>query len=274
MLTALQGGAVGQFRHGTTVGTNAIIQRNGACTGLITTTSFRDVLLAERASRPDLYDSDWDPPPPLVPRSAIFTVEERMDYRGEVVPPLAEDEVRETARALGARGVQAAAICFINSFVNPDHERRALAIVREQLPGVYSCASNAIVPEIREFERTSTTVVNAYLGPLLATYLARLDEILSGHALQGGVLVTHSGGGLIAHRRQAARLRACGSRGWPPASWVALPSRAASAGTTSSPSTWGERAPTSRSSSTARRSCAPSGTRSSTFRSRSRRLTS
>ena len=197
VLATLEGAAIGQFRHGTTLGTNAIIQRSGARTGLITTAGFRDVLLAARASRPDLYDSEWDPPPPLVPRSDIVTVTERMDYRGEVVTPLAEDDVRDVARALGERGVQAVAICFINSFINPAHERRALEIVREELPDLYSCASSAIVPEIREFERTSTTVVNAYLGPLLATYLHRLDEILSDHALQGGVLVTHSGGGLM-----------------------------------------------------------------------------
>ncbi len=197
VLESLEGGAVGQFRHGTTVGTNAIIQRNGACTGLITTHGFRDVLLAARASRPDLYDSDWDPPPSLIPRSRIVTVEERVDYRGEVVVPLAEDGVRDAARSLGRLGVDAVAICFINSFINPSHEQRALEIVRDELPDAFACASSAIVPEIREFERTSTTVVNAYLGPLLASYLQRLEEILEGHALTGGVLVTHSGGGLM-----------------------------------------------------------------------------
>jgi N-methylhydantoinase A len=212
VLESLEGSAVGQFRHGTTVGTNAIIQRNGARTGLITTAGFRDVLLAARASRPDLYDSDWDPPPALVPRSHILTVEERVDYRGEIVAPLSEDSVREAARALGRLGVEAVAICFINSFVNPSHEQRALEIVREELGDVYSCASSAIVPEIREFERTSTTVVNAYLGPLLASYLQRLEEILAGHSLTGGVLVTHSGGGLMSSRSASeAPARVCQS---------------------------------------------------------------
>ena len=212
VLETLEGGAVGQFRHGTTVGTNAIIQRNGATTGLITTSGFRDVLLAARASRPDLYDSDWDPPPALVPRSRILTVEERVDYRGEVVVPLSEDSVREAARSLGRLGADAVAICFINSFVNPAHERRALEIVGEELPDAFSCASSAIVPEIREFERTSTTVVNAYLGPLLATYLERLEEILSAHSLKGGVLVTHSGGGLMSSESASeAPARVCQS---------------------------------------------------------------
>ena len=212
VLDALDGGAVAQFRHGTTVGTNAIIQRSGARTGLITTSGFRDVLLAARASRPDLYDSDWDPPPSLVPRSQILTVEERVDYRGEVVVPLSEASVREAARSLGRLEVEAIAICFINSFVNPSHERRALEIVREELPEAYSCASSAIVPEIREFERTSTTVVNAYLGPLLATYLQRLEEILSSYSLKGGVLVTHSGGGLMSSQAASeAPARVCQS---------------------------------------------------------------
>ena len=212
VLETLEGSAVTQFRHGTTVGTNAIIQRNGATTGLITTAGFRDILLAARASRPDLYDSDWDPPPSLVPRSRILTVEERVDYRGEVVLPLSEDGVREAARSLGRLGADAVAICFINSFVNPSHERRALEIVRDELPDVYSCASSAIVPEIREFERTSTTVVNAYLGPLLASYLHRLEEILSGYSLKGGVLVTHSGGGLMSSESASeAPARVCQS---------------------------------------------------------------
>src|SRR5207253_2541408 len=125
VLDALGGATISQFRHGTTVGTNAIIQRTGARTGLITTAGFRDVLLAARASRPDLYNSDWDPPRALIPRRDILTVPERVDYRGAVVVPLDEDGVRAAVRTLRARGVEALAICFLNSFINGEHELRA-----------------------------------------------------------------------------------------------------------------------------------------------------
>src|SRR3954452_15806684 len=115
-------GRISQFRHGTTVGTNAIIERRGAVTGLITTGGFRDILLAGRANKPDLYDSDWDPPAPLVPRERIVGVTERVDYAGREVTPLAEDEVRAAARALAEQGVEAIAICFLNAFMNGAHE--------------------------------------------------------------------------------------------------------------------------------------------------------
>ena len=200
---ALRGlGAAGivDFRHGTTVGTNAIIQRKGARIGLITTRGFRDVLLAARASRSDLYDSIWDPPPPLVARRDILTVTERLDYLGRTVTPLNTGEVREAIGVLRDRGVEAVAVCFLNSFVNPAHELQALEIVAEEAPEVFACASSKVVPEIREFERTSTTVVNAYLGPPMATYLRGLDDLLEAHDYESDVLITHSGGGLMTSR--------------------------------------------------------------------------
>jgi N-methylhydantoinase A len=190
-----------QFRHATTVGTNAIIERGGATTGLLTTEGFRDVLLAGRANKPDLYDSEWDPPPPLVPRGRIFGIPERVDYAGQVVKPLDTAAVEAAAAQLRELGVEAVAICFLNSFMNPSHEAETKRIVEEALPGAFVCASHEVLPEIREFERTSTTVANAYLGPSMSSYLAKLTNLLSAGPesarLAGELLVSHSGGGLM-----------------------------------------------------------------------------
>ena len=196
-LRGLGSATIVDFRHGTTVGTNAIIQRKGARIGLITTRGFRDILLAARASRMDLYDSIWDPPPPLVARRDILTVTERLDYLGRTVTPLNVGEVREAVAVLRDRGVEAVAVCFLNSFVNPAHELEALEIIAAEAPEIFACASSKVVPEIREFERMSTTVVNAYLGPPMATYLRGLDDLLASHDYEGDVLITHSGGGLM-----------------------------------------------------------------------------
>jgi N-methylhydantoinase A len=195
-------GAIQQFRHGTTVGTNAIIERRGAHTGLLTTFGFRDVLLAGRANKPDLYDSDWDPPPALVPRERIKGIRERVDYAGRVVTELVEEDVRAATRELMADGVQAIAICFLNSFVNGAHEHRARELVAAEAPDVFVCTSSEVLPEIREFERTSTAVANAYLGPNMSSYLDRLERTVreggvEGARLDGELLVSHSGGGLM-----------------------------------------------------------------------------
>ena len=192
-----------QFRHGTTVGTNAIIERKGARTALLTTAGFRDVLLAGRASKPDLYDSDWDPPSPLVSREWIRPVRERVDAHGQVITELVEDDVVAAAERLRREGVEAIAICFLNAFINGDHELRAKRIVKRICPDVFVCTSHEVLPEIREFERTSTTVANAYLGPKMSTYLTDLDRRLRGLSarrgarLDGELLVSHSGGGLM-----------------------------------------------------------------------------
>ena len=195
--------SLAQFRHATTVGTNAIIERQGARTALLTTAGFRDVLLAGRANKPDLYDSEWDPPPPLVPRSRIFGIPERLDYAGRVVAELDTVAVEGVAAELQKAGVEAVAICFLNSFMNPAHEAEAKRIVEAALPGAFVCTSNEVLPEIREFERTSTTVANAYLGPSMSSYLASLVTLLgqgsngAGSRLEGEILVSHSGGGLM-----------------------------------------------------------------------------
>lgn len=193
-------GPIAEFRHGTTVGTNAIIERNGARTGLLTTKGFRDVLLAARANKPDLYDSDWDPPEALVPRERIYTVGERVDYAGDVIERLDEEEVERIAAKMREDEVESVAICFLNAFANGDHERRAREILEAAGFASFICTSSEVLPEIREFERTSTTVANAYLGPTVSSYLKELESETRGREagkLSGEFLVSHSGGGLM-----------------------------------------------------------------------------
>ncbi len=183
--------------HGTTVATNALIQGRGVPTGLITTAGFRDLLEIGRQKRPDLYDLFADKPPTLVPRDRRFEVAERVRHTGAVETALDDDAVRAAARRLRAAGVRAVAICFLYSFVRPEHERRAKAIVRQALPDAFVCASHEIAPEFREFERLSTTVVNAYLGPVMAGYLDRLAPRLAALGLTARPHLTQSNGGVI-----------------------------------------------------------------------------
>jgi N-methylhydantoinase A len=195
---------IAEFKHGSTIATNAIIERTGANAALITTEGMRDVLGAGRANRPDLFNSNWDPSPSLVRRRNVFTVPERIDYEGNVLKPLEEGAVREVARKLRLRGIESVAIAFLNSFMNAEHELRTKEIIREELPDVHVCTSAETLPEIREFERTSTTAANAYLMPVIETYLERLKDALTEWGYDGQLLVTHSGGGVITARAAAS----------------------------------------------------------------------
>ena len=197
------------IKIGTTIATNTVIMRTGARTALVTTAGFTDVLHAARAARPTLYDSDWDPAPALVDRRDTMTVAQRTTYEGEVLEPLDEAGLRQTAAGLNARGIEAVAVSFLHSYINDAHERRAQEILSDEMPGTYVCRSSDILPEIREFERTSTAVANAYLGPVLERYLAALLARLEGIGYDGPVLITHSGGGVMsieAARRIPARI--------------------------------------------------------------------
>jgi N-methylhydantoinase A len=185
------------FKHGSTIATNAILQRRGARTGLVTTEGFRDVLEAGRSDRPDLFALSWDPNPPLVLRRNRLCVREKVDSEGAERTPLDEAGVRAAARAFAKRDIEAVAICFINSFMNPEHERRAKAIVESELPGAYVTTSADILPEMREFERTSTTAVNAYVGPILDRYLSGLTDAMRRWGYRGDILIIHSGGGVM-----------------------------------------------------------------------------
>ena len=166
---------VALLSHATTVVTNALLEKKGARTGFIATRGFRDILELRRSSRPDLYDLFQDPPGVLVPRRYRFEVTERIDAQGEVVTPLNEDELVPIIAAIKDAGLQTVAVSFLFSFLNETHERRVGEILRAALPGVGVFLSCDVLPEIREFERASTTAVCAYVGPLLASYLERLS---------------------------------------------------------------------------------------------------
>jgi N-methylhydantoinase A len=197
----IEPGEVAIFKHGSTIATNAIIERRGARTGMLTTKGFRDVLGAGRANRPDLFNSNWDPSPPLVPRRHILEARERVDYEGTVLEALDEDDVREAARKFKLRGIESVAVVYINSFMRPDHERRSKEILLEELgEEAFVCTSAEILPEIREFERSSTVAANAYLMPVIESYIENLVTALSDWGYRGEVYVTHSGGGVVTAR--------------------------------------------------------------------------
>src|SRR6266702_560403 len=189
--------AVSYFGHGTTVATNALIQHKGVPPGLVTTDGFRDLLEIGRQKRPDLYDIFADKPPTLVQRDLRLEVAERVRYDGAVEVSLDEEGVRTAARKLRAARVSAVAISFLYSFVRPEHERRAKEIVREEYPEAFICTSHEIAPEFREFERLSTAVVNAYLGPVMKRYIDRLAPRLSSLGMLVTPHLTQSNGGVI-----------------------------------------------------------------------------
>jgi N-methylhydantoinase A len=191
-------GAVAEVLHGTTVGSNTILQRKGARTGLITTQGFRDVLEIGRIRMPDMFDLTWDKPKPLVPRRHRLEVVERIAADGSVVEPLSEASLISAAQVLIAEGIEAVAVAFINSYRNPAHELRAEAILRAHFPQLLVTTSCAVLPEMKEYERTSTTVVNAYLLVAMRDYLQRLESGLRGIGVGAPVLVMTSNGGMLA----------------------------------------------------------------------------
>ena len=185
------------FGHGTTVATNALIQHRGVKTGLVTTDGFRDLLEIGRQKRPDLYDIQADKPKTLVPRDLRLEVPERVRHTGEIDTPLDEEKMRAAARALRAAGVEAVAVSFLYGFIRPDHEKRAVAILREELPDAFISAGHEIAPEFREFERLSTVVLNAYLGPVMGNYIRRLSPRLESLGMTATPHLTQSNGGVI-----------------------------------------------------------------------------
>ena len=182
--------------HGTTLATNAIIERKGARTALVTTQGFRDVLAMGNESRYDQYDLNIVLPEPLVPRHLRLAVAERLDNTGRVLLPLDEAAVRALVPVLQREAVQSVAVGFLHSFVNGAHERRAREILAAALPGVPVSISCEVSPEMREWERFSTTAANAYVQPLMASYLTRLAEALKGVGMDAPVFLMLSGGGL------------------------------------------------------------------------------
>ncbi len=188
--------AIGLVIHGTTLATNAIIERKGARTALLTTEGFRDVLAMGNESRYDQYDLDIVLPEPLVPRHLRLPVPERLDNEGNVLRPLDEAALARVIETLRAEAVEAVAVGYLHAFVNPAHERRTAAILAAALPDVPVSLSSEVSPEMREWERFSTTAANAYVQPLMARYLRRLEAGLRARAVAAPLFLMLSGGGL------------------------------------------------------------------------------
>src|SRR3984957_7117380 len=173
---------IGFFCHGTTVGTNALLEGKGVKTGLLVTEGFRGIYEVGEQARPygaAIFDIMYDKPPMLVPPSRTGEVRERVDFRGEVLLPLDEQALRATLRTLRRQEPESVAVCLLFSFLYPQHEARVGAIIAEELPGCGISLSSEVVPQIREYYRLSTTVINAYLQPILARYIANLDRRLA-----------------------------------------------------------------------------------------------
>jgi N-methylhydantoinase A len=194
-----------EVSHASTVATNTILEGKGANTALVTTEGFRDVLELRRIRVPRLYEPLYEKPAPLVPRRRRYEVKERLDSTGAVVEPLDETQVQELAVVLAAEGIEAVAISFLHAYANPAHERRVAQLLRAALPRCFICVSSEVLPEIREYERTSTTVVNAYIGPVVSHYLHSLRERLAGGGIRARLLMMQSSGGTMDVQQVLAR---------------------------------------------------------------------
>jgi N-methylhydantoinase A/oxoprolinase/acetone carboxylase beta subunit len=196
---------VTEIVHGTTVATNAVLERRGARTALVTTAGFRDVLELRRLRVPHMYDPFWRKPPPLVDRRLRYEVNERMAVDGRVLKPLDESEVRLLAERIRGERIESVAICLIHSYLHPASEERVGAILREELPGTVISLSTEILREQREYERTATTVVNAYVRPLMTSYLNRIREGLDRIEVAAPLMMMQSSGGVMT--AEDARIR-------------------------------------------------------------------
>jgi len=188
---------IGEIIHGTTVATNAILERRGARAGLLTTEGFRDLLEIGRLRLSRLYDLDFERPSPLVPRRWRREIRERMNHRGEVVTPLDHDGAAAAIDRLLAEGVESIAVCFLHAYANPAHEAAVGAMIRARAPHVALTLSSEILPEMREFERTSTAVTNAYVMPVMGRYLASLEGELRALDARAPLLIMQSNGGVM-----------------------------------------------------------------------------
>jgi N-methylhydantoinase A len=193
--SGLAPGEFSQFVHGTTVVINAFTERKGAKVALITTKGFRDVLEIQRANRPDMYNLFYHKPKPFVPRRFRFEVRERVNYKGEVLQPLVEEDVIEAVKVCKEAGIEAIAVCYIHSYANPAHEQRTKEIIQELYPEAAVTLSHEITREWREYERTNTTVLNAYVQPIAAWYLASLEGELFQLGVTGTKYAMQSNGG-------------------------------------------------------------------------------
>ena len=203
--TGVSAGEIGEFGHGTTVATNAIIERKGVRAALVTTKGFRDVLELGRYRVPRLYDLNWAKPEPLVERRFRFEVTERQNAKGEELAPVDMAAVDAIADALAAHGINSVAICFLHSYANGDHERAVEARLRDRLPELSVSASSDLMPQIQEYERTSTTVVNAYLRPIIERYVNSLQDRLGRLGVAAPLRIMQSSGAMLPGRTAADR---------------------------------------------------------------------
>lgn len=183
--------------HGTTTADNTMIEMTGAVTGLITSAGHRDEIELRRGFKEDIWDPALPPPPPIAPRRRRLGVPERLDFEGNVLVPLDEEAVRAALRRLKKFGTESVAVVFLFSFVNPTHERRVREIAREECPEMAVWLSHEVLPAAPEFERTSTTLVNAYVGPKISRYVRHLAERLQRHGYRGELLLMQSNGGMM-----------------------------------------------------------------------------
>ena len=190
-------GKVETIVHGTTIATNSVLTRKGAKTGFVTTAGFRDLLNMRRGIRSRQNDSKYAPPEPLVPRELIATVEQRNDVNGDEIIPLNEQQVFDAADHFRSQGVEAVAVSYLWSFIAPEHENRTKEILQKELPGIFITSSSEVLPQIRAYERHSTTVLNAFTGPKLQTYLANIEAQLNDRGFGGTLLIVQSNGGVM-----------------------------------------------------------------------------
>jgi len=195
--SGLDPSAIGELIHGSTTAINTLIERKGAKTGLIVTRGTRDVYLIGRGNRPESYNLFFHRHRPLVPRHLTLEIEERLLSSGEVLEPLQLASVEQACRRFSEEGVEAVAVCFLHSYANPQHERSAGECVRRALPAAYVSLSHEILREYREFERMSTTVVNAYIGPKVGGYVKSLKSSLAEVGFRGALTVMQSNGGVM-----------------------------------------------------------------------------
>ena len=195
--TGIALGDVAEIVHGTTLVTNAVIERKGAVTGMLGTKGFTDIMDMGFERRYDLFDLRITYPAPLVPRSRRIEVAERVRHDGSVETALDEAGVRAAARCLRDLGVKAVAVCFLNSYANPAHELKAAEIIAQELPGVFVSCSADVFQSMREFERWTTTTVNAFTGPMFDAYVARLDKGLGARGFRGSLYIMSSSGGML-----------------------------------------------------------------------------
>ena len=188
---------ISQIIHGTTLATNALIERRGARTAFITTEGFRDVIEMRTESRFEQYDLNLRLPDPLLPRNRRYVISERMNANGRILVPLKESDIEALADQLGAAGYESIAIGLLHAYANDAHERAIAEVLAQRLPGVMISLSSQVSPQMREYERFNTTVANAYIKPLMKSYLGRLKDRLAAEGAECPVFLMHSGGGIM-----------------------------------------------------------------------------